>query len=119
MLREWAYATSPYGLGLTAEQFWTYTPRELKALTRVHEAHLERWALDRAMFANAHRDPNSPPFEPGDFLGLSSYEQRRIQANEQRTQDEIALRREKRRQAGAIEINSVPEWALKAAKHAR
>lgn len=63
-LKSWAYATSPYGLGLTSEQSWKLTEREFQALSKVHAGYL-------AMVHNAphfcHSDKRA--FTPDDFLG--------------------------------------------------
>lgn len=57
-LRSWAFATSPYGLGLTSEQSWALTPRAFHALERVRNEHIKSnlalWAQERADFRNAN-----------------------------------------------------------------
>lgn len=52
----WANATAPapYGLGLTDEQCWNYTPREYSALEEVRRKYLLLWAIERSDFRNVH-----------------------------------------------------------------
>jgi hypothetical protein len=54
-------------LGLTTEQSWELTPREFDALKRVYDAHMVRWAQERADFRNAHFKMDHP-CEPDEFF---------------------------------------------------
>jgi len=69
-LKSWAFATSKDGLGLTTEESWALTTREFQALADVHEAKLNRWAIQQSMFANANfRGEDDEAWEPAHFLG--------------------------------------------------
>lgn len=56
-------------MGLPAEAFWRLTNREFHALQRVQERDDERWAVERAQFANVYRGQDEVAFTPEDFLG--------------------------------------------------
>lgn len=111
-LRLWAYASSPYGLGLPFGAIWKLSPREFLALRNIHDQQLRRWALERAMFANAHfRGKDTAAFIPEDFLGTSNYDER--QRDQQREQLQVmqanaSLAKIKR---GAPPTEDVPAWA--------
>lgn len=86
LLRLWAFATSPDGLGLTPERFWSLTIPEYNALKEVHDnrvsGELRRWAIERAQFANVHfrrverGQYQDAPFVPEDFLGSGDHAKR-------------------------------------------
>lgn len=64
-------------MGLSTETSWGLTPREFAALERVYFATIERWASDRAWFANAHfKKPDGSQFTADDFLGTPGALQR-------------------------------------------
>lgn len=70
----WAFGTSPYGLGLTADALWDLTEREYTALRGVWKAsrsHLDRkFAEVQCMLANIYRnkDERSEPFAVEEFM---------------------------------------------------
>lgn len=88
------------------------TPRELKALSDVHSTVLSRWAVERAMFANAHfRGKGETAFTTEDFLGTGNRVQRAAEeAGEQMRvmQANAALARIL---PGAPPTDDIPSWA--------
>lgn len=111
---------------MSTEQSWNLTPREYSACVDVYkQQHLQRWALERSMFANAHfRGKDDPAWEPGDFIGESTREDRRAQII--RDQRDLALARladskisaaiggtnaATRTELDAFEWQSIPKWA--------
>lgn len=111
-LRLWAYATSPYGLGLQSDQFWGTSVRELHALKEVHRASLTRWALERSMFMNAHFvRGDDERWTPEDFLGEGNRKERmetRFLSTMAAQQANIALLKIRKGQAPD---DSIPVWA--------
>ncbi len=82
-MRDWAFATSPYGLGLTTERAWQLTPREIRALVSIYEGHLQRWALGIIDFRNVHFHKKSGPWTIDDILNTSgSAERKRVEQRE-------------------------------------
>jgi hypothetical protein len=101
---------------MTAEWFWSATPREFQAFVRVKAGHDDneamRWAITCAMFANANFRGRQHPhaFTADEFLG------RTIEAVEALTPEQKAfLAREQMRinlaLTGVLRDDSVPEWA--------
>lgn len=110
-MRLWALGTSPYGLGLTSEAFWSLTWREFDALKEVYDAPIERWAVEVSMFANAHfRDGNAAAWEPDDFLGKG----KRAARNITKALDMRAVARENQRLSlrRPGDTAGLPEWAV-------
>jgi len=111
-MRTWALATSPDGMGIPPERFWELTWREFDALHTVYIRKLERWALERADFKNAHfGGKDTPPWTIDEILGRVD-RRKRIQ---QHGIDQMAVRRENLRLAqikpGAPPPDNLPEWA--------
>lgn len=115
----WAFATSPHGLGLTTEQFWGYTPREAKALEKIAEAPLHRWAAERAHFFNAHQMTSKgqefKPWHAHDFFDTP--EARRVRAMAERDEREFQAAKIAEKQelwqmkAGKFDESQLPGWA--------
>jgi hypothetical protein len=67
-------AAGVYDLGLTAAEFYSFTPRHIDAMFKRHVAAERRRAVPLALltsiYANVHRDPEkrSQPFTAEDFL---------------------------------------------------
>lgn len=68
---------------------WSISAREYVALRDVHTTIIQRWALEQAMFANAHfRGKDDAAYEPIDFMGGGDRESRTRKA--QRDAFEVA-----------------------------
>jgi hypothetical protein len=68
---------------------------------------LQRWAFERAEFRNVHfRD--DIPWEPQDFLGSDTRQDRKAQA----LQDRFDVMRLEKELAGPLDRAKVPAWAL-------
>lgn len=91
---------------------------EFQALKEIYDANLNRWALERAMYANVHFRQvdehgkfSDVPFEPADFLGTGNRAQRQAQS----IADKVELMRLNMRlsqiQPGAPPGDDIPEWA--------
>lgn len=73
---------------------------------------LERWGIERSMFANANfRAKDAPAFEPADFLGYGDYAARCEAWAVQRMKDAIDLQRVQRSMLAPLDEANVPEWA--------
>lgn len=122
-MNSWAFATSPYGLGLSTERSWQLTPREFHALQRVYENTrkdtLQRWAIERAHFFNAHRmhpeGSDFKPWTPEDFL--DSPEARRVKAQALKDQRDLAEAQSQHKirmaqmKEGTFDESLLPAWA--------
>jgi hypothetical protein len=92
-LRSWAFATSPHGLGMSTSESWQRTPREFKALERVYLSTLERWAIERAQFANAHfKRQDSQTFSADDFLDTPTARVRKRKREKERFESMLMKR---------------------------
>jgi hypothetical protein len=111
----WAFATSPYGLGLSSEVFWSLTGRELQAFKL-------QWAKNQAQALNLQANTEGVPFIPEDFLGLSDRVERVAEhkAKMERAEAIAAMENFKNEQLrmgiGEVPDDGVPEWMKKAAK---
>ncbi len=69
-MRNWAFAVSPSGLGLTGEQFWDLTQREFYALRYIWETPRDdawyRWAALMAKVNNMWSS-KGPAHQPSDY----------------------------------------------------
>ena len=127
-LEFWAHATSPppVGLGLAPETLWALSWREFEALQRqwenYHRVKLERWAIERAQFANAlltRKDGSG--WYPEDFLPDTPENRKRKQmrtaerAQIAKDEADVALlnARLNRMRPGDPEPEGLPEWARK------
>lgn len=118
-MKLWAYGTSPHGLGLQPDRFWTLTIREFQALKSVHRSELMRWAIEQASFHNLNflaRDsqgrPTEEPWKPEDFLGEGNRQDR----NDERQFSTMAAAQANAALAniiaGAPPSEDIPEWAV-------
>src|SRR5262249_8973576 len=107
----WAYATSPHGLGLTDSAFWALSYREFDALRTVARQPIERWAMEQAMFANAHfRGKDDPPWVAADFLEPNHREKTKAEA----TASKLAVLRANRilnQMKPGDKVDDLPPWA--------
>ncbi len=90
----------------------------MQALVEVYEHKVRRWALERAMFANAHFRGSGPAFIPEDFLGGADREQRQHDeaVSEMRAmQANSALMKIRK---GEPPPEDVPDWAIGEYHHA-
>lgn len=117
-MKLWAYGTSPHGLGLPSDHFWTLTVREFQALKSVHRSELMRWAIEQASFHNLNflaRDsqgrPTEEPWKPEDFLG----EGNRTLRNDEKQLSTIAAAQANTAlmnlKPGEPPSDQVPDWA--------
>jgi len=119
LLESWAFATSPYGLGLTSEQSWALTPREFQALEGVYLKHLERWGIERAQFANAHfRKNDGTLFDIDDFVSIPGRGERRAAAqrvrresNQRMLREALVARQRRLMAAHQFPEEDLPVWA--------
>jgi hypothetical protein len=107
ILQEWAFATSPYGLGLSELRFWTITPREIQKLKDV-------WAIEQARYYNAHfHAQDGLAYLPEDFLGTGNREQRARDAA--RAKAEASMEARRLAMQRPTTKDGVPQWALETA----
>ena len=78
----WAFATSPHGLGLAPEVFWSLRTNEFLALRRA-------WAQEQAKFYNAHFSGNGPAWMPDDFLKPKNRERRIAQGKRDKIESDM------------------------------
>lgn len=115
----WAFAVSRDGLGLSADDFWASTPRELAALRAVWLQGIERTqymhASIQATLYNAHFDTGGVPFTADDLLGRGDRQKRKSLA----LLDKIEAMRLNaslaRQRPGDTE--GLPDWALEIRKN--
>lgn len=116
MLALWAFATSQHGLGLTSQEFWGSTPREIAALKKVSEQPLHRWALERAHYFNAHwtRDDGNP-WQAHHFFDTPEARKVREVAERDAREFQTAKLAEKQMlwqmKAGKFDESDLPWWA--------
>ena len=90
----WAFCTSPDGLNLSPDRFWSLAWADIHSLVDVHRkrrhGEANRWAISHASFYNVHfRDKNAAPWLPEDFLGTGDHAKRTLEM--QREKHEIAM----------------------------
>ena len=111
-LRSWAFATSPYGLGLSTRRSWELTPREFRALETVYHQSLYRWAIERATFMNAHwKKQDGSQWTPDDFVDTPESRARKQQAVVDKM-ELAAMKREEARQLRLMRSGQFPEEQL-------
>lgn len=90
--------------------------REFHALQTLYHGKLERWAIERAQFANAHFANDRVPFLPEDFLGGGNREQRKLQSAKSQlaaAKENLRLNRIKK---GDPPPDNLPSWARRLAE---
>ncbi len=109
---------SRHGLGLSTDDWWDATGRELQALREVYDGSLMRWAIEQAMYANVHfrerdsqGDITGVPFVPEDFLGSGSRAQRTLQSAKEKAEVIQANARLAQMVRGAPPGDNIPAWA--------
>lgn len=112
-MKLWAFGTSPYGLGLTPEAFWSLTPWEFECLRDVYDEPRKRWAISQADLRNINNyATDGAPWLPEDFL----HEGNRAARVRQAKLDNAALIAEKLRlrkmKPGDPPAANIPDWAF-------
>jgi hypothetical protein len=90
----WAFATSPYGLALTEQQWWAMTPREYIYLReRWYEARMFHLSLNagiQATLHNAHFQTDGKPFTAEMFMPGYKHQAKQTWQEQKRMAQEIA-----------------------------
>ena len=85
MRDEWAFATSPVGLGLSPKRFWRLTPADYLLLKKIfdqkQEADARRWLLEKIDRLNAPHfgKRDKKPYAIEDFTARQESSQEKIQ----------------------------------------
>lgn len=114
-----AVAPAPYGLGMTSQESWQYTPREFSAIGLIRRRHMELWAIERVEFRNAHQlfGEDGIPWQLEDLMGTGNRRERAQKAKDEKIARDLELMK-LQRGLGSITAKSAPEellpsWAVR------
>lgn len=121
--KQWAFATSIDGLGLSPERFWRLSLadyNELKAVRDEKQAYAYRmWAIERVEFRNAHQlfGAEGVPWEISDLLTRDLRHERAAKVKTEKTARDMEFMKLQRGLA-SVTKDSVPEeklpsWAVR------